>query len=352
MKVTFNLSFLLCISSVMMPIVDARANGVGLHKRSTALKSLATKRSIKHDVKAYDLAAHQQRRSLQTKNDDISCESFLATLDTNPCTCDDQDEFDATAECSDFLSGLDLVVVCEFALTALGPNPCTCDDQGEVDTSTAECSEFVSGLDAGSCEDFLEALGPNPCTCDDQGEVDTSTAECSEFVASCNICDTLQGEETCFTFEEEVSNDGSSDEVETFCYTYISGVFDNTICEIENFTADTCTITIDGTECNSCATLPFCDGDGYDIDCSNVIEGEKYNTCTDDIPETSRFLATANNDRFVDDIECGVTVPSTTSSPITVTQSPTSSPTTVSGAFALSFHAVSAVGLMVFATFW
>jgi hypothetical protein len=328
MKVTFNLSFLLCISGVAIPVVDARTNGFGLHKRSAALKSPATKRSIKH-VKAYDFAAHQQRRGLQTVDD--SCESSLEKLGTNPCTCDDQGEIDISAtECADFVAGLDLVF-CEAYLEALGTNPCTCDDQGKVDTS-AECEAFIANLEVGFCEAYLEALGPNPCTCDDQGGVDISNAECSAYIDSCRTCDTLQGERTCYVFEEEKSSAGSSNVVEAFCYTYMSGVFDNTICEIEKFAAGTCTITIDGTECNSCAPVT-CDGEfieiGFDFDCSNIIEGETWNQCTDDIPETSRFLATANNDRFIDDdIECP------------------------SGAFALSFHALSMVGLIVFATFW
>jgi hypothetical protein len=66
---------------------------------------------------------------------------------------------------------------------------------------------------------------------------------------------------------------------------------------------------------------------GFDVDCSNAIEGEKRNYCTDDIPEFSRFLAFSNSDRF-DDFECGG-----------------------SGGFALSFHALSVVSLIVVATF-
>jgi hypothetical protein len=60
--------------------------------------------------------------------------------------------------------------------------------------------------------------------------------------------------------------------------------------------------------------------------------------CTDDIPETSRFLATANNKRFIQE-ECSTT-----------TLRPASSPT-VSGAFALPFHCLSVLGLIVVATF-
>ena len=68
------------------------------------------------------------------------------------------------------------------------------------------------------------------------------------------VCDTIQGERTCIEIDEEESNAASSGDDFAFCYTYISGVFDNTICEIFGLLADTCTVTIDGTECNSCAT--------------------------------------------------------------------------------------------------
>jgi hypothetical protein len=69
-----------------------------------------------------------------------------------------------------------------------------------------------------------------------------------------------------------------------------------TNCAINNFADGTCTITTDGAECNSC-TLITCDAtdgagqtdENYDIDCSNVIEGEVWNLCTDDVPETSPF---------------------------------------------------------------
>jgi hypothetical protein len=38
--------------------------------------------------------------------------------------------------------------------------------------------------------------------------------------------------------------------------------------------------------------------ESYDIDCSNVIEGETWNLCIDDLPDTSPFLASGNNDLF------------------------------------------------------
>jgi hypothetical protein len=54
MKVSSNLSFLLCITSVVMPVVDARANRFVLRERSAALKSPATK--------AYDFVARRKEK--------------------------------------------------------------------------------------------------------------------------------------------------------------------------------------------------------------------------------------------------------------------------------------------------
>jgi hypothetical protein len=254
MKVTSNLSFLLCITSVVMPVVDARANGFGLNKRSSAMKSPATK--------AYDFSAHQQRRGLQTDDDaafDEMCETILAVV--------------------------------------------------------------LGTTDSG-------------CTCSEAEPTD----ECVNFLTSCNICDTLEGEKTCRSLNVEASAAASSADVFAECSTYESGLFGNTICLLDNEDDGSCTITIDGTECNSCAPVT-CDGefidDGFDFDCSNIIEGETWNLCTDDIPETSRFLAFGNNDRFT-----------------TVSDCDGASGGGGSGGFALSLHALSVVGLMVVATFW
>jgi hypothetical protein len=72
------------------------------------------------------------------------------------------------------------------------------------------------------------------------------------------------------------------------------------------------------------------------------MEGETWNLCIDDLPETSRFLATANNDRFTDlncesiadDIEDEIGDGD-------------------SGGFALSFHGLSLlVSLIAIATSW
>jgi hypothetical protein len=299
MKVTSNLSFLLCITSVVMPVVDARANSFGLNKRSAALKSRTTK--------AYDFAAHQQRRGLQGDDDGFDFE---------------------TKE------------VCEAALVLLGTNPCTCDDQGVVLISVPECANFIDSLpdddsflgdDDEVCESLLAVFLGTPnsgCNCDDEAE---PTAECLEFISSCNQCDTLQGVETCRSNDLEVSANGIKD-----CTTYESGAFDNTICFLDNFD-DTCTITIDGTECNSCEPIE-CDGAenlafGFDLDCSNVVDGETWNLCTADLPETSRFLAFGNNDRPITLSGCDVPA------------------VDASGGFAPSLHALSVVGLVVVATF-
>jgi hypothetical protein len=185
---------------------------------------------------------------------------------------------------------------------------------------------------------FARGLPPDTnCTCEGDGE---ASPECEEDLSVCilNGCDTLQNQRTCYAVAVEESEAASSDDVDAFCYAYTSGPFDNTICEIDNVSDETCTITIDGTEYSSRVPVACGETDGagtlgfgYDFDCSNIIEGEKWNNYNGDIPETSRFLAFGNTDQFVDDVflDCGG-----------------------SGAFALSFHALSVVGLMVVATFW
>jgi hypothetical protein len=110
---------------VVIPVVDARADGFGLDKLSAAtkrsieqgqevfdfaatqeshhvLKSLDTKRSIEHE-KASDFATHQQRRGLHTSADEL-CEDMLEVVlgSTNTgCTCDGGEP---SPECEEFLS--------------------------------------------------------------------------------------------------------------------------------------------------------------------------------------------------------------------------------------------------------
>jgi hypothetical protein len=88
MKVTSSLSFLLCISSVVIPVVDARANGFGLNKRPAATRRFVDSKEVfdfaatqeSHRVfnsaatKRYDFAVHQQRRSLQYVSELELCE--------------------------------------------------------------------------------------------------------------------------------------------------------------------------------------------------------------------------------------------------------------------------------------
>jgi hypothetical protein len=254
---------------VVVPVVDAQANGFDLNKRSAVME-----RSIEH-WKAFGVAVHQERRSLQTAKD--------------------------------------------------------------------ECQVF-----------FGDLVGDVGCTCKDDGS--DATEECYEILAFCAICDTLEGERACFAVDYELSDTASSDDVDAECSTYTSGKFDNTICTIENLVDDTCTITIDGTECNSCVVVACTsdeeDDTTYDLDCSNVIDGETWNLCTDDIPETSLFLVYGeNNDRFEDELDCSaISTGSPTSVPVPSPASPSKSPT--SGAFAMSFHALSVVGLIVATTVW
>jgi hypothetical protein len=128
--------------------------------------------------------------------------------------------------------------------------------------------------DPAVCEVFLTFLvGPDSgCTCTDE----EPSTECIDYLATCKVCDTLQGEDACIS----ISSTEATSSVVSGCITYESGPFDNVICETENSIDNTCTITIDGTECSSCTVID-CDGDtDYDIDCSNIIPGETWNLCT------------------------------------------------------------------------
>jgi hypothetical protein len=457
MKVTANLSFLLCIGSVVMPAIDARANGFGL-KRSAAtkrsieqrqevfdfaahqesrrdLKSPATKRFIKHR-KAFDVDVavavhpHMQRQSLRTDGDmenvvlDL-CEAYLSILvgPDSGCTCDD--EF--TSECDTYLNencklcgtlqGEEACILFDPAETAAvnatdgyvgclsyesGPfvgtticeienvtsNTCVITLDGEECSSCTviacgddtdyefDCSNivkdekwnlctsdipetsrwFLAGanndhltqldcgygdLDLASCQSFLDEYDFD-CTCDCTCEQDGQ-----DFFPSCDcafqFCETLQGEEVCVVIDEEAAAaaTASASEPSLFadCYTFTSGPLDNTICKLVNLAESTCAITIDGNECNSCA-IASCSATNragvidksFDFDCSNVIAGEAWNLCTDDIPVTSPFIVVGNNELFLD------------GSCVLDSGGP--------GGFALSFRALSVVGLLVVAAFW
>jgi hypothetical protein len=255
MKFTSNLSFLLCIVTIAMPVVEASLNGLEL-KRSSAATKLAAK-----NQKAFEVAMHDQRRSLQT----------------------------------------------EDAL----------------------------------CEVFLEALyGPNSgCTCSE----DLPSQECFDFITqNCLSCDTLGGEEACLlVFDEEavvaalVASPATAS-VYVDCTTYKSGPFaDDSICVIENLDDNNCTFTINETECNSCTVVDCGEETDFDIDCSNVIAGETWNLCTDDIPETSLFIALGTNDRF-QDLTC---------TPNSVVKE------SGSGGVAAASHVLSLFGLIIVACF-
>jgi hypothetical protein len=282
MKVTSNLSFLLCISSVVMPVTDARANGFDLKRSAVAMKRSIQRqdvfdfaaqqqlhRGLKSPVTERSINVHQQPRSLQTTDAELQ------------------------------------LALCESAI------------------------EIYLGPDSG-------------CSCDEDFEIDLSS-ECQKFISECSPCDTIQDQQTCFTVDEEASTAASTADLKAACFTYVSGPFDNTICSATNYADGTCTVTIDGAECNSCAFCGETDGTGategnYDIDCSNVIEGETWNLCTDDVPETSPFINVANNDRFLDDVECGLG---------------DSEVSEGSGGFCPSFHGLSVmVSLIVVTTLW
>jgi hypothetical protein len=265
MKVTPSLSFLLCICSVAIPVIDARANHSIERQRQKVFEFAAQQeshRDLKSPVTESSSNVNQQRRGLQA-------------------------------------------------------------DWEQDDGALKLCEAFIEAL-----------LGPKSgCNCDEDGD---PTSECRKFLSECNVCDTIQGQRSCLVFAaEETSAAMISENVEADCYSYNLGPFDNTICMIDNLVENTCTVTIDGVECKSCEIVACRSTDGagilsgaYNFDCSNVMEGETWNLCTDDLPETSRFLASGNNNRYFD-LECG------------------------SGGSTLSFHAFSVlVSLIAVSAFW
>jgi hypothetical protein len=149
-----------------------------------------------------------------------------------------------------------------------------------------------------------EIYGPNSgCTC----AFELPSQECLDFTAeNCLICDSINPE-SCLIFDEEAidaavlpgpGEDTWGDTFEIDCTTYKSGPFaDNTICSIENRDKGTCTFTINETECNSCTVvdIEFTCYHKFDIDCSNIIAGETWSLCNDDIPDTSLFTSLGLN---------------------------------------------------------
>jgi hypothetical protein len=264
MKVTSNLSFLLCIGTIAMPIVQASLNGFGL-KRSAA----STKSSIqRQDV--FDFAAQQSHRGPK---------SMTATA---------------------------LLSKHSAALKRAAKNQKTVEFDVHQPRRSLETDVDFEAATLALCEAlFVDLLGPNSgCTCTD----DEPSMECTDFVSSnCLFCDTLQFEDSCLFLDKEAqlaAGPGTDSFVD--CLTYESGPFaDKTICGIENFGDNTCAITIDGVECTSC-TVITCGDEGatnFDINCSNIIAEDTWNLCTDDIPDTSLFIAVGNNDRF-EDLSC------------------------------------------------
>jgi hypothetical protein len=323
MKVTSNLFVLLCIGTVAMPVINASLNGFGLNKRSAA-----TKHSLQRQD-AFDFAAQQSHRGLKS----------------------------ATA----------IALLSERSAAAKR----AAKNQKAVEVAVHQQHRSLQGdlqLDDATCEIFLTAIyGPNsgcPCTAEEP------TMECIDFIAAnCLLCDTIQSEEACLVSDFEATLAAFPETGSSYadCLTYRSGPFANdTICEIENFSDNTCTFTINETECTSC-TVVACDGEtDYDIDCSNIIAGETWNLCTDDIPDTSPFIAFGSNDRF-GEFTCanGGGISEDTSVEAGVGESNGSNPGDeslggtdsgdggdTSGGVAASSHVFSLVGIIIVTCFW
>jgi hypothetical protein len=265
MKVTSNLSFFLCISTIAMPDVEASINGLELRR------SAATKPSLqRQDV--FDFAAQQSRRGLKSA-------TAAALLSKRSA---------ATKRASKNQKAVKVAV--------------------HQQRRSLQTEDELDAISLALCEVFLEGLyGPNSgCTCTDE----EPSQECYDFLLNnCFLCETIQSEETCLVFDEEAAlaalSASPGTEGPVLCSTYKSGPFaDDTICRIENLADSTCTFTINETECNSCTVVECGEETDFDIDCSNVIAGETWNLCTDDIPETSLFIGLGNNDLF-QDLACG-----------------------------------------------
>jgi hypothetical protein len=264
MKVTFNLPFLLCIGTIAMSAVEASLNdGLGSER------SAATKPSLqRQDV--FDFAAQQSNRGLKS----ATATALLSKRSS------------ATKRAAKTQKAVEVAI--------------------RQQRRSLQTEDELDAISLTLCEVFLEALlGPNSgCTCTEE----EPSMECNDFIyTNCLLCDTIQFEEACLVFDEEAvlaASTGTESLVD--CLTYKSGPFaDDTISGIENLVDNTCTFTINETECNSC-TVVACDGEetDFDIDCSNIIAGETWNICTDDIPETSLFIAFGTNDLF-QDLTCG-----------------------------------------------
>jgi hypothetical protein len=265
MKVTSNLSFLLYIGTIAMPVVEASLNGFSRLKPSAATKPSFQSQDV------FDFDAQQSHRGLKTA-------TAMALLSKHSA---------ATSRAAKIQTAVEVAVHQQRR---------SLQEDFEIDAaSLAICDLFLAAV-----------FGPNSgCACTDE----EPSMECIEFIASnCLLCDTIQSEEACLVIDEEATL-AALPETGSFvvdCLTYRSGPFaDDTLCGIQNFSDNTCTFTLNETECTSC-TVVVCDGEeiNYDIDCSNIIAGETWNLCTDDIPETSPFIAFGDNDLF-QELTCG-----------------------------------------------
>jgi hypothetical protein len=264
MKVTSNLSCLLCISTIAMPVVEASLNGFGL-KRSTATKPSLQRQDV------FDFAAQQSHRGLKSA-------TAMTLLSKRSA---------AAKRAATNQKVVEVAVHQERRIL-----------QGDLEADAASLAV---------CELFLVALyGPNSgCTCTDE----VPSMECIDFISSnCRLCDTIQSEEACLVSDKEAALavlPGTGGSVIVDCKTYRSGPFaDDTICGVENFSDNTCSFTINEMECNSCTVVACGAETNYDIDCSNIIAGETWNFCFDGIPETSPFIAFGTNGLF-QEVTCG-----------------------------------------------
>jgi hypothetical protein len=256
---------------------------------------------------------------------DGSCAVTVDGAECNSCTviaCDEGESFFDDAvdfDCSNLIAG-EVWNVCVDDIPETSPFIFARNNGNlfNFDRCFSDTGSSDLEINKGLCEATLDIfLGTaTGCTCVLTADGTDYEADCDDIFdgidgifEDCVLCEPLQGQETCLIFDFEAALAAETSETEANCVTYTSGVFDNTICQVNNQVDGSCAITVDGVECNACTVIICGEGtsfeiDGVDFDCSNLIAGEVWNVCVDDIPETSPFIFAGNNGNFFDFEEC------------------------------------------------